>query len=390
MFQNIAAKKTCRCSTCGSLFATKGSLTVHMRLHTGARPFRCPHCDLTFRTSGHRKSHVVQHFKDTTARPRKTPKTQKSSRYEMVGVDNLDSAAVNQVDISEVVSSTDAAGESKQVINIDQTLLQTQSVVPLSLSITDVFGNAASNDIAMQLLQGGIQLQVAGQQAILTGVDNGSGIISQPIQLDASLLQQLQQGNVNLCVDQNVEKHNGSNTVVAGVVASTASSNLPDAVAPNLIIKSGIDPELTVIQSDFANKGLNLDLQGIGTAVVTENLLEQFHPQISSSNHKLMSVTYGGDTDEADDGDNVAGFECANVSLMLGPRLMPTSAADEQPQQEERNHRCGVRSVTSTYVFMFLLLPHSTLCHRYMMIIYLFLGNTKTTYTKFRLSSPWL
>jgi len=246
-----------------------------------------------------------------------------------------------------VVSNADGAGESNQVINIDQTLLQTPGVVPLSLSITDMFGNAASNDIAMQVLQAGIQLQVAGQQAILTGVDSGSRVITQPIQLDASLLQQLQHGNVSLCIDQNAEKHNGSNTVVANVVASTASNNLPETVAPNLIIKSGVDPELTVIQSDFVNKGLSFDLPGIGTAVVAENLLEQFQPQITSSDHKLMSVSYGGDADEADDGDNVTDFECADGSLMLGQKFMSSSAPVEQEHREEqRNHLCGVRSVT--------------------------------------------
>jgi len=271
----------------------------------------------------------------------------KSSRYGMVFADNPGPATVNQMDVSGVASNADGVGEGNQVISIDQTLLQTQGVVPLSLSITDMFGNAASNDIAMQVLQGGIQLQVAGQQAILTGVDNGSGVITQPIQLDASLLQQLQQGNVNLCIDQNVEKHNGSNAVVANVVAST-----PEAVAPNLIIKSGVDPEL-IIQPDFANKGMSFDLQGIGTAIAAENnLLDQFQPQISSD-RKLMSISYGGDTDEADDGDNVTGFECANGSLMLGQKFMPTSAtATVEQREEQRNHLCGVRSVTITLILL--------------------------------------
>ncbi|XP_065352635.1 zinc finger protein 236-like [Cloeon dipterum] len=47
------------CHICQARFSTKGSLRVHMRIHTGARPMKCPHCPLSFRTSGHRKAHVL-------------------------------------------------------------------------------------------------------------------------------------------------------------------------------------------------------------------------------------------------------------------------------------------------------------------------------------------
>lgn len=34
-----------------------------MRLHTGSKPFKCPFCELRFRTSGHRKTHIQCHFR---------------------------------------------------------------------------------------------------------------------------------------------------------------------------------------------------------------------------------------------------------------------------------------------------------------------------------------
>jgi len=240
--------------------------------------------------------------------------------------------------VKQVMPGEADGADGSQVISVDPSVLQTQGVVPLSVSVTDLFGNAASNDVAMQVLQGGIQLQVAGQQAILTGVDNGSGVITQPIQLDASLFQQLQQGNVNLCIDQ---KAHNSNAVVANVIATTTASSLTESVAPNLVIKSGVDPELTVIQSAFGNEAI---LQGIGTAVVGENLLDQFQAQASLSDHKLISVSYSADTDDVDDTETVTGFECADGSLMLGQKFMTASAAVEPDlPEDQRNYICAVR-----------------------------------------------
>lgn len=58
-----AGQKLFTCHMCSTAFSTKGSLKVHMRLHTGSKPFKCPYCDQRFRTSGHRKTHMQCHLR---------------------------------------------------------------------------------------------------------------------------------------------------------------------------------------------------------------------------------------------------------------------------------------------------------------------------------------
>lgn len=43
-------------------------------LYPGARPFPCPHCDKIFRTSGHRKTHIASHFKNSQQKKHKFPR----------------------------------------------------------------------------------------------------------------------------------------------------------------------------------------------------------------------------------------------------------------------------------------------------------------------------
>jgi len=53
--------KPFNCETCGRSFASKGSLVIHNRKHTGEKPFQCKTCPAKFSTHGNLKRHSLSH-----------------------------------------------------------------------------------------------------------------------------------------------------------------------------------------------------------------------------------------------------------------------------------------------------------------------------------------
>ena len=210
--------KLINCHVCNTMFATKGSLKVHMRLHTGAKPFKCSYCDEMFRTSGSRKMHIQNIHEKPPEGPKKpsilrsVPKKQIVEEQAAETVEMLESETEEQVPPPPMTEQDLLQQQQQQQAQQQQQqAFAGQQILPITIAGQE---SLAAFPEGATILQGldGLQLQLTatnlGQNFQIQGLDP-----SITVQIDPSLLQQLQQGNFNPIMLQASDLNLGNTTV---------------------------------------------------------------------------------------------------------------------------------------------------------------------------------
>lgn len=106
-----------------------------MRLHTGSKPFKCPICELRFRTSGHRKTHIQSHYKSNLEAKRGKKPGERQTRPEALpSVGMLQSGPADATEVDPVYISGNPVMSSPFEQNLLQPGVVGQAILPASLS----------------------------------------------------------------------------------------------------------------------------------------------------------------------------------------------------------------------------------------------------------------
>lgn len=153
----------------------------------GAKPFKCPLCEMRFRTSGHRKAHLMSHMKHVTG-DSKLPSQLTTSARRSKQVPLQQQEQESELQNPATSTTSELVTDTMTHITLDPATLS--SLIPgepfnSSLLTTTADGNHVVGNFQLQLTDG---LQIAGVDA--------SGTVhsytTQAVQLDEALLHQIQ------------------------------------------------------------------------------------------------------------------------------------------------------------------------------------------------------
>ena len=121
-------EKPFSCKFCNKSFSQRRYLLQHSRIHTGEKPYKCTHCNKSFAQSGHRNRHLKEHTGWKSWRWSKCEKPFCTSRLRQQSRINLTVVFIYLLIVSEVF---------KHLIICQETLTSSQIVHASCLSCTE-------------------------------------------------------------------------------------------------------------------------------------------------------------------------------------------------------------------------------------------------------------